>query len=246
MSTDEIKLKGNKKRLSSPWPLGEIPVSVIKEIGKHLVHRLAIGQPDITGDDFGNIFARAIDGAHKNSPLGLADVVLERTAWSIKTIKRKHPFNTSTARFISGRNSPDYSMGIKNPHEDIQATGKVVLRIWNSRVNEALNEYDSLRVVNFIRNLQTKEFLIFEEDAEKFIVDDYEWRKNKSGNFEGHHIQNKVHKFTWQPHGSQFTMLKKVPPSATKFIINKNTPIIEFDHILRLACFQSDWIEIID
>jgi hypothetical protein len=58
----KIKLRGKSKRRtdSGPYPLGEFPASVAVEMGRHIVHRLAVGHADITGDDFGGIFAAAI------------------------------------------------------------------------------------------------------------------------------------------------------------------------------------------
>jgi len=55
MSTDDTRLRGNKNRLQSAWALGSLPRKVITGIGKQLVHRLAVGHSDITGDDFGTI-----------------------------------------------------------------------------------------------------------------------------------------------------------------------------------------------
>lgn len=52
MSIEKAKLRGNKARLENSWPLGAIPRKVIIEIGKQLVHRLAVGHADITGNDF--------------------------------------------------------------------------------------------------------------------------------------------------------------------------------------------------
>ena len=69
MPIDQTKLRGNKQRLHSPWPLGQFSQDVISEIGKQLVHRLAVGHSDITGDDFGTIFAKAVGGIHRESPL---------------------------------------------------------------------------------------------------------------------------------------------------------------------------------
>jgi len=51
------------------------------------------------------------------------------------------------------------------------------------------------------------------------------------------------HAFTWQPHGSQFTILRIVPAAARKFRIARNVPVIEFEHILRLARYCDSWIE---
>jgi len=57
MTLNNTRLRGHKPRLQDSWPLGQFPENVITEIGKQIVHRLAIGQSDITGDDFGTIFA---------------------------------------------------------------------------------------------------------------------------------------------------------------------------------------------
>lgn len=245
MSTQEPRLKGNKHRINGPWPLGQFPESVIKSIGKQIVHRLAVGQNDISGDDFGTIFANAVEGGHLESPLGIADVIRDGTAWSVKTIKHKTPFKLKQARLISGRNSPDYSLGITDPHKKLDDTGRAVLSIWNARVNEALGEFDDLRVAVFIRNLQTKEFVLFEEIASRYAADDFSWQKNKGGNFEGYEKANGEHSFTWQSHGSQFTVIRKVPGSATRFIINQTPRLIEPDQILHLARFKDDWIQIL-
>ena len=245
MPTDNTRLRGHRSRLNSAWPLGQFPRIVITEIGKQLVHRLAIGHSDIMGDDFGGIFAKAIGGNHLGSPLGIADVLLDGNAWSVKTIKDNRPFNKTVVRLISGRNSPDYSLGVENAHADIQATGKAVLAIWNARVNESLGEHDDLRIAVLIRNLETKEFVLFEEDATRFATDDYLWKINGRDNLEGYEKSTGEHKFTWQFHGSQFTIKRHVPGSAVKFIINHNVPLVEPEHVLRLTKFSDDWIEIV-
>ena len=96
----------------------------------HSIHHI-YGRKDITGEDWGDIFSKAIDGKHLNSPLGIADVVKGKTAWSMKTVKTAHPLTAKKVRLISGRCSPDYSYGIEDPHADIQKTGETVLAIWN-------------------------------------------------------------------------------------------------------------------
>lgn len=246
MSTDEnIRLKGNKTRIQNAWPLGSIPHKVIINIGKQLVHRMAIGHADITGDDFGTIFSEAIEGTHFSSPLGVADVVLDGNAWSVKTVKAATPFTQKIVRLISGRNSPDYSLGIENVHTDVSSTGKAVLAIWNNRINESLGQYDDLRVAILIRNFETKEFVLFEEIAHRYAADDFKWEKNGKGNFEGYNKTTGEHSFTWQPHGSQFTIKRHVPGSAIKFIINHNVRMIEAEHVLRLARFNENWVEIV-
>ena len=113
MSFAEVRIRGGGRGNLGPWPVGAIPKKVLMGIGKQLVHRLAIGQRDVSGDDFGTIFAKSIGGRHMSRPLGLADVVKNGTAWSVKTVKHKAPRSLRTVRLISGRCSLDYAMGIR-------------------------------------------------------------------------------------------------------------------------------------
>ena len=209
------------------------------------MHRLAIGMSDINGDDFGTIFAKSIEGDHRPSPLGIADVGWNGCGWSVKTVKYAKPFQRKDVRLISGRNSPDYSHGIENPHEDIQKTGRAVLTIWNARVDEALDEFDELRVVAFIRNIDTREFVIFEEEAQRFIPENYEWERSKRGPLYGYEKSNHAHRFTWQFSGSQFTVLREVPVANRQFSINRHVPTIEASKVLDTVRFKEDWVDIL-
>lgn len=244
MSSDDPRLRGGARRRNEPYPLGQFPDTLLYEIGKQIVHRLAIGHSDVTGDDFGTIFATAIHGIHRGRPLGVADVEYNGCAWSIKTVKATRPFELRVARLISGRNSPDYSLGIANPRENPENTGGAVLSIWNARVNEAMNQYDDLRIVVMARNMETREFLLFEEEAHRFTSTVYNWSYNQRGNLEGHNRANGEHEFTWQPHGSQFTILRHVPASARRFRINPNVPLVQPESILAAIRFNPDWITI--
>ena len=228
-----------------PYPLGQIPDYVLIEIGKQVVHRLAIGLGDITGDDFGTIFAQAIGGVHRARPLGIADVQWDGCAWSVKTVKSSQPFDQRTIRLISGRNSPDYSLGITDPHVDPSATGRAVLSIWNTRVEEAMGEHDDLRIAVLVRNIETREFVLFEEEASRFIPDDYQWQFNNRGNLEGYDRAAGAHRFTWQPHGSQFTILRETPASARQFSIGPNVPLVEPSAILAHIDYRDDWVRIV-
>ena len=241
----DSRLRGNRPRRSGPYPLGQIPDEVLIEISKQVVHRLAIGMSDITGDDFGTIFANGVQGEHRSSPIGIADVAWNGCGWSVKTVKSSKPFETKRVRLISGRNSPDYSHGIADPHADIQATGRAVLSIWNARVNEALDEFDELRIVTFIRNIDTREFVIFEEEAQRFIPNDYGWGHTQQGNLRGVEKLTGVHRFTWQFHGSQFTVHREVPVSSRRFAITPHVPIVALSDVLHAVRFREDWVDIL-
>ena len=238
------KLKDSKKKLTKDlYPLGELPEDTIVNIGKWIVYHYAIGKADITGEDWGDIFAKSIDANHLAKPLGLADVVKDGLAWSVKSVKQKYPHSCSSIRVISGRNSPDYSYNIQNPHEDPQATGRAVIAIWNERINIALDSYDRLRSATLVRCFDTLNFTLFESEISRIPTNEYEWTVNKNGNLEGKNRTTNEHKFTWQPHGAQFTIKHEVPISAIKFSV-KRPPVFDFDETMEHIGFDPSWVTI--
>lgn len=240
------KLRDSKRLLThEPYPINEIPDDIIKNIGKQLVYMLCVGHKDLTGDDWGNIFAEAIGGNHLQSPVGIADVVYEKMAWSMKTVKKDKPHNGSfQIRLISGRCSPDYSYGINDPHEDIQKTGRAVLNIWNERVNIAQDYYNPLRTSILIRSNDLLSYTLFEEENHRYVASEYRWEENPNGNLIGIDIETGLTCFTWQPHGSQFTIHTKVPQNAVKFRI-KQPPKLDLETTLQQINYYDEWVEIL-
>ncbi len=112
-------------------------------------------------------------------------------------------------------------------------------------MDEALNEFDELRIVTFIRNIDTREFVIFEDDAQRFIPDNYEWRYSKRKTLHGFEKSTDVHRFTWQFSGGQFTVLRDVPASSRQFAITPHVPIITLTEVLNHVRFREDWIDIL-
>lgn len=240
------KLRDSNRLLTRElYPINEIPNHVIKLIGRKLVYMLCVGHKDLTGDDWGNVFAETIQGEHLQSPVGIADVVYEKMAWSMKTVKINNPHRScASIRLISGRCSPDYSYGISDPHEDIQKTGRAVLNIWNERINIAQDYYNPLRTSVLVRSYDLLEYAIFEEENHRYIVNQYRWEENKNGNLIGYDIETNEQCFTWQPHGSQFTIHTKIPANAIKFRI-KQPPKLSVEDTLRQINYNDDWVEIL-
>lgn len=214
------------------------------EIGRQCVHRMAVGFDDLSGDEFGTIFAVAVGGEHRLSPLGIADVIRGKCAWSVKTVKASVPAKRDSVRLISGRNSPDYSFGITDHYEDASKTGGAVLSIWNARVNEALSQYDDLRVAVLVRNFPARQFLIFEEEARRYTPSEYSWSFNNQNNLEGRERLTGRHAFTWQPRGSQFTIIRSIPASARTFGIAVDVPLIDAEDVLDRIGYDDSWIEV--
>ena len=239
-----VKIRGQSKRgKHEPYPLNEFSESIIQSLGKHLVHYLAVGHPDVSGNDFASMFATSIGGNAYSKPLGIADVAWNGICWSVKTVKNKDPFGCKLVRLISGRNSPAYSAGIEDPYIDIQATGRAVIEVYNARIDEAKKQHDEARLLVTIRDMVTRRFTIYEREIHKYPVNNFIWKLNKSRNFEAY--EGERHAFTWQNHGSQFTIKEKVPEGTTRFQIVKNVPILEMHEIVDLIKFKPDWIEIL-
>ena len=225
------------------YPLNVIPPEIITKIGGYLVYLLYIGRKDVSGSDWGDAFADSIGGIHLDSPIGIADVVLDKGCWSAKTVKTKDPFSISNVRLISGRCSPDYSYGITDPHKDVQKTGEAVLSIWNERINIATDHYNSVRTAILVRSYDCLSYRLFEEETQRFRTTDYHWEVNSNGNLIGLDRNERVC-FTWQPHGSQFTIHTEVPDSAIKFQI-KQPPSISKADVLKVVEFDESWVQIV-
>ena len=189
-------------------------------------------------------FAASLNATHLNSPLGIVDVALGNTAWSAKTVQDRNPERSKRVRLISGRNNVGYSYDNHEPLTDIQETGRQVLGIWNARVEEALEEYSQLRRIVLIRNMDAFRFKIFELPTELFDPADFTWRINRGNNLEGVRIQDDSHAFTWQPNGSQFTIIQEVSGSARSFEVQKpqaQNP----EQVLESVGYSDDWVTFI-
>jgi len=238
------RLRGGSGADSGPWSIGKIPDRIIYAIGRQIVHGVVLGKQDITGNEFGDMFADAVGGTHYSSPLGLVDVASGKTGWSVKTIKNNNPERMRRARLISGRNSPDYSFGLSDPRENISATGESVLSIWNSRLNAARQAHDDVRVLVLIRNMQTRTFVLFEEEMTRYVPDDFEWKLNSSNNLQGHKKTDDKHCFTWQPHGGQFTVIRDIPGSTRYFRIARDIPYIRPRELDAMINYSDAWIKL--
>lgn len=234
----------HKLQTSEPYPLNEIPDDLIVKLGGYFVYLLYIGRKDMTGTDWGDAFSSAIHGIHLDSPIGIADVTSGKMAWSMKTVKNTKPFTCRNVRLISGRCSPDYSYGITDVHADIQKTGRAVLNIWNERVNIAQDYYNPVRTCILVRSNDLLSYCLFEEESHRYRTNDYVWELNNNGNLIGKHIDSGATCFTWQPHGSQFTIHTQVPNNTVRFQIKKPPMLIKED-ILDSLGFDKSWITIL-
>ncbi len=223
-----------------PYELGRLPDEAIYNIGRSLAYSIAVGNTDLAGEKWEKIFSGSINGKNLSSPLGLADVVLDSFAWSVKTVKSKNPHTAKIVRIISGRNAVNYSYGIDNPLDDINLTGEAVLSIFNERIKTAKSVYKDLTHSILVRSEDLTSFAYFEKEAELIDTKNISWKLNSRGNLEGYDTSGK-HLYTWQPSGGQFTILYEVPENAQRFTLKQPTPL-EFDSVIKMIGFNNNWV----
>jgi hypothetical protein len=215
-------------------------------LGRELVYHLATrSAPILEGDDWEQIFARLIGARWKKSNVGLDDIVINQTAWGAKTVKNHQPAKAKKVRLISGRNSPIYSFGDSSVTKRNPAgLGKKILSIYNARVADAKKSYPNLRTIVLLKSSDLLEVAVFEMQTVAYDHKVYSWTWNKRKNLEGHCKLTGQHKFTWQPHGSQFTIVQEVPANRLAIRI-KQPPAINKNLLLKSLKFQKSWVSIL-
>ncbi len=234
-------------KVKPPFPLNVFPIDFGFNVGKEIIYLLATKSvQSLEGSEWEKIFAKCINADWKPSNVGLDDVVLKNCAWGAKTIYSSNPEKQKSARLISGRNSPAYSFGVsKITDVSPNPLGSQVLEIWNERVSAIREKYKHLRTVVLMKSKDFETFSIFEFETIRYDNKKYNWTWNKKGNLEGFDKSDDSHVFTWQPHGSQFTIIEKVPQKKLIIKIKKPT-LIDSDKFLKNIGFQDDWITIIN
>jgi len=229
-----------------PYPLGKFPRDFIFKIGREIVYILATNPvPSIEGKVWERIFAGAIGADWKPSNVGLDDVILRVCAWGAKSVKISRPHKAKSVRLISGRNSPFYSFGERDlSGKTDDEIGGLALAIWNGRVEALRDKFSHLRTVVLLKSRNLTEFAVFETETVLFPPDRYKWRQNERGNFEGFEIETGVHRFTWQPSGTQFTIIEPVPKSRICFRVRK-PEARDRDTLLKEIGFNRSWVEIV-
>lgn len=232
------------EKIKPPFPLNQFPSDFGFKLGKEVIYILATkSPPDISGNVWEQIFALCIGADWKPSNVGLDDVLLGNCAWSAKSVTVNNLQNCLKVRLISGRNSPAFSFDQNDLSVDPQIIGNQVLKIWNTRVENVRSKYSHLRTVVLMKSKDLTKLAVFEFETVLYPIEKYVWRRNNNNNLQGYDFYSNEHKFTWQPHGSQFTIIEPVPQDY--LIIEVETPPkLEKEHVLNVIGFDSSWIKV--
>jgi len=239
------KLRTVNKSISA-FPINEFPKDFPFLLGKELIYLLASkGKPELEGSEWENIFANCIGAEWKPSNVGLDDVVMGNTAWGAKTVKATKPSKQKKVRLISGRNSPIYSFGGRiDASVKPELIGEQVLDIWNERVSAIREKFKHLRTVVLVKSNDLSEVVVFEFETIRYDHELYKWEWNENKNLIGTDKKTHEHRFTWQPHGSQFTIIEEVPEKHLVIQI-KQPKALDKEKILEALGFDKSWVTVI-
>lgn len=234
-------------RGSPPYKLNELPKEVIAAVARDILAvRYTKGFDSFAGEEWERSFAKAIGATWTPSNVGLDDVRLGSCCWGTKTVKNTNPFRVPRVRLISGRNSLGYSFDLHNVRGmDPQEAGAYVLGIWNERVADVRARFHHVRTCVLVKGPKLLSGCVFETETVRYDPEVYEWKWNKRNNLEAYDHDGQ-HKFTWQPHGSQFTIVQEVPEVRKCFRLKppRDLQPLSVDAILKAIGYDESWIEI--
>lgn len=246
MTKKSPKLRTVNKSIP-PYPVNQFGDEFPYRLGREIVYLLASkGKGVLEGSEWEEIFANCIGAEWKPSNVGLDDVVLGNTAWGAKTVKSsmKDFKGVKKVRLISGRNSPVYSYGNTiDTNSDPNEIGEQVLEIWNERVSSIREHYKHLRTVVLVKSNDLSQVAVFEFDTIRYDPELFSFLWNKNENLEGYEKGTDIKRFTWQPHGSQFTIIEDVPED-TLVLELKKPEILDKNKILEAIGFDKTWVTV--
>ena len=231
----------------APFDLNKFPSKFIDTLAKEIVYMQATkSSMSLEGNEWEQIFAECVGAEWKPSNVGLDDVVLDNCCWGAKTVfGATNIEKQQIVRLISGRNSPTYSYGVDSiTSEDPNEIGKFVLDIWNERVSAVRQIYKFVRTVVLVKSKDYKDFLVFEFDTIRYDPELYYFEWNPRMNLEGYEKSTGKHKFTWQPSGSQFTIIEDIPEKRLHISIRKPEKV-DKETILKAVNFDDSWYQIV-
>jgi hypothetical protein len=230
------------EKVRPPYPLGQFPPATVLGVAARIVYLLHTRcEARLEGPDWERIFAESIGANWTPSNIGLDDVRLGNCCWGAKTVKAARPSAIGAIRLISGRNSLDYSYNQSDSRGSSPTEiGSMVLGIYNERVSAVRQRFKHCRSVVLVKSNDLSECAIFEFETLRYEPDRYHWEWNTRGNLEGFNEEHH-HKFTWQPHGSQFTIVQEVPPERVAFRMRLPEPL-PFDTTMQALGFDESWV----
>ena len=100
-----------------------------------------------------------------------------------------------------------------------------------------------MRSLILVKSNALSQVAVFEFDTIRYDPELFYFIWIKIGNLEGFVKGTKNKQFVWQPHGSQFTIIEKVP-EQTLILKIKQPEILDKEKILTALGFDKSWVTI--
>ncbi|MFV0604222.1 MAG: hypothetical protein ACK5NK_00130 [Niabella sp.] len=94
-----------------------------------------------------------------------------------------------------------------------------------------------------VKSNDLTEVVVFEFGTIRYDPELFTWEWNKNGNLRGIEKSTEEHHFTWQPHGSQFTIIEEIPEENLLVKI-REPEILNKEDILKAMGFDKSWITV--
>lgn len=235
-------------KVTAPFELNRFPAQFVDTFAREIVYMMATKHAmSLEGNEWEQIFAACVGADWKPSNVGLDDVVFKNCCWGAKTVfaSAKDICKQKNVRLVSGRNSPTFSFGIDRiTSENPDVIGRMVLDIWNERVSAVRELFKFVRTVVLVKSKDYSQYLIFELDTVRYDHELYCFRWNKNNNLEGYDRETDVHRFTWQPSGSQFTIIEKIPSQRVHIEV-KRPERLDKETVLQAVGFDRGWYTVL-
>lgn len=219
----------------------KFPQTLALELFNMLLDKL---DTTVTVAEWTRIFARCMGGDCLSNE-DKAEVILPAsgTIWSTKILPNFNPFGVHHVVLDQGCiHTGIHSSGVQAM--DTSELGTKVLKIWNSRVAELRTHFPNVCTVVLLKGDSLSRVSVYEEETIQFLPEKYYWQWDEHGNLEGCEKGTNTHRFSWQPHGSQFTVVSDVPDNRLKLRI-KRPPVISQSAVLDSIAYDDSWIEIV-
>jgi hypothetical protein len=131
---------------------------------------------------------------------------------------------------------------IKNQHPE--QLGKKNSQHMESTSRGCAEKFPTLRAVVLLKADDLTEVSVLESETILYLEHAFSCQWNDRDNLEGLLKETNRHTFTWQPHGSQFTIIEQIPDERLKLRIRK-PPILKREQILDALKVDDTWIEIV-
>ena len=193
----------------------------------------------ISEHEWASVFARCIGADWSSSECEWSVTRQDGIAWCAKIIANCQPHKVK--HVVLEFNGFD----VDNVHtEEANQLGEMILGAWNARIAEVRKQFVTTRTVVLIKGDDLSTVSVFEEEALKFLPEEYEWDWNQEDNLEGYVKGTGVKRFTWQPHVSRFSITTNVPDNRLKICIRRPS-LVDRDEVLTQLKFDPSWIEIV-